>query len=75
MGKNKHSKAMSFSNILGEAEIHYNSQNMGKVDFHGTEKAWENTNISNLILLLLLILYNMGEIKSITFQLVLMCTS
>ena len=21
---------------------------MGKVDFHSTEKAWENTNISNL---------------------------
>ena len=36
MGKNKHSKVMGFSNILGGAEIHTNP------------KIWENTNISKL---------------------------
>ena len=37
MGKHKHSKVKGFSNILGDTEID-NSQNIGKVDFHSTEK-------------------------------------
>ena len=50
MGKNKHSKVMSFSNILGEAEIHTipykllrnpnNPQSMGNVKFHTVGTLW-----------------------------------
>ena len=48
MGKIKHSKAMGFSNIWGEAEIHTIRENMKKVDFHSKGKAWEKTDIFHI---------------------------
>ena len=48
MGKNKHSKVMGFSNILGEAEIHYSSQYMSKGNSHSKGKIWESSIISKL---------------------------
>ena len=37
-----------FLKYFGWSRNPYNSQNMGKVNFHSTEKVWENTNISNI---------------------------
>ena len=47
-GKTKTFQIYGFLKYFGLSRNPYNSQNMGKVDFHSTGKVWENTNISNL---------------------------
>ena len=47
-GKTQTFQIYGFLKYFGLSRNPYNSQNMGKVDFHSTGKVWENTNISNL---------------------------
>ena len=51
--RKQHEKTQTFQicgflKYFGWSRNPYNSQNMGKVNFHSTEKVWENTNISNI---------------------------
>ena len=48
MGKHKHSKVIGFLIFRVRQKSIQFLKYMGKVDFHSTEKTWENTNISNL---------------------------
>ena len=47
-GKTQTFQIYGFLKYFGLSRNPYNSQNMGKVDFHSTGKMWENTNIPKL---------------------------